>query len=187
MLYIFSLCYSCPWCVSGVIYKDKWTLDIWIYPLDLEQAKPSQLQRGKTVKASIFDIICGGNIMGMGVRRSSLGVRRGSVGVRRSSLGVRRSSVVSTLDCWNPVPGSVLTRWLLISSPGFDSYPVTPPPRAAQEQELPLSEVGPSPGWEPGWILYHKICVKCRKKYKGKKNYGNWTGMDLVASAPLMP
>ncbi len=32
------------------------------------------------------------------------------------------------------------------SSPGFDSHPVTPPPRAAQEQELPLSEVGHSPG-----------------------------------------
>jgi hypothetical protein len=34
----------------------------------------------------------------------------------------------------------------LISSPGFDSHPVTPPPFAAQEQELQLSEVGPSPG-----------------------------------------
>jgi hypothetical protein len=32
------------------------------------------------------------------------------------------------------------------SSPGFDSHPVTPSPHEAQEQELPLSEVGPSPG-----------------------------------------
>jgi hypothetical protein len=30
------------------------------------------------------------------------------------------------------------------SSPGFDSHPVTPPPREAQEQELSLSEIGPA-------------------------------------------
>ncbi len=39
------------------------------------------------------------------------------------AVGMRRSSVVSTLDCWSPVPGSILTWWLLISS-----HPVTPPP-----------------------------------------------------------
>ncbi len=41
-----------------------------------------------------------------------------------------------------------LAHWTVDPSPGFDSHPVIPPPppRAAQEQELPLSEVGPSPG-----------------------------------------
>ncbi len=47
-------------------------------------------------------------------------------------------------------------------SPGDDWFqswvqfsPSHPYPRAAQEQELPLNEVGPSPGWQPGWILYY--------------------------------
>jgi hypothetical protein len=35
-----------------------------------------------------------------------------------------------------PVLGSILTRWLLMSSPEFKSHPAIPPPRAAQEQEI---------------------------------------------------
>ncbi len=84
----------------------------------------------------------------------------------------KRSSMVSTLDCCCPVPGSILTRWLLI--PVLDSILTQSPlpPRTAQEQELPLSEVGPSPGWQPVWILYHKICIKIWKKiYRKKKSF----------------
>ncbi len=80
-------------------------------------------------------------------------------------VGVQRSSVVSTLDCWCPVPDSILTQSLMISSPGFYSHPVTSPepPPPPPVQELPLSEVGPSPEWQPGWILYYKISIKSGK------------------------
>jgi hypothetical protein len=93
------------------------------------------------------------------------GVRR-SFEVRRSSMGcgvaqwlacwtveVQSRVRFSPSDCWFPVLGSILTQ--------------SPPLRAAQEQELPLSEVGPNPGWQPGWILYYKIYIKSRKKYLG--------------------
>jgi hypothetical protein len=48
-----------------------------------------------------------------------------------------RREVSLTGDCLFPVLGSIPS-------------PVTPPPRAAQEQELLLNEVGPSPGRQPG-------------------------------------
>ncbi len=103
------------------------------------------------------------------VRDFQLVIKSVLVGVQRSSVGVQRSSVVSTLDCWCPVSGSILARWLLIPVLGSILTQSPLPPRAAQEQELPLKEVGPSPGWQPGWLLYYKICIKSGKKYKGKK------------------
>ncbi len=73
------------------------------------------------------------------------------------------------LDCWCPVLGSILTRWLLIPVLGSILTQSPLPPRAAQEQELPINEVGPSPGWQPGWILYYKICINMEKNIKEKK------------------
>jgi hypothetical protein len=50
------------------------------------------------------------------------------LGCSVAQFGVQRSSVLSTLDCCCPVLGLILTWWLLISSPGFVSHPVDPPP-----------------------------------------------------------
>jgi hypothetical protein len=55
-------------------------------------------------------------------------------------------------------PGSILTRWLLMSSPGFKSHPVTPPPQAAQEQEIyHQSRSGPALDDSPDeYYIYYK-------------------------------
>ncbi len=44
---------------------------------------------------------------------------------------IRQGTFVQLINLamiWSPVPSSIPTRWLLISSPGFYSPPVTPPP-----------------------------------------------------------
>jgi hypothetical protein len=67
-------------------------------------------------------------------------------------FSLQRSSVFSMLDCWSPVPGSILTRWLLISSPGFDSHPVLPPPM--QPRRRSYHSARSDPALDDSWDAY---------------------------------
>ncbi len=104
---------------------------------------------------------------GLFVAQSECSVAQSGCSVAQSGCSVAQWLARWTVDVQSQVRFSPSDCW-------FQSWvrfsPSHPSPRAAREQELPLSKVGPSPGWQPGWILYYKICIKSgEKKYEGNK------------------
>jgi hypothetical protein len=102
-----------------------------------EDGKKGQTwQRGSIMhRVRIINISCALQITfghACKVRCSSLGCSVAQW-LARWTVDVQSLVRFSSCDCWFPVLGSIPTQ--------------SPPPCVAQEQELPLSEVGPSPGW----------------------------------------
>ncbi len=54
------------------------------------------------------------------------------------------------------------------STPGFDSHPVTPPPVQPRSRSYHSARSGPA--LDDSRDEYCIICIKSRKKYKGKKS-----------------